>query len=101
MIVGINTKFDAGHHLPNYKGKCNHPHGHTWHLEVELFGSVDEVSGMVIDFSAVKSILNLVLEELDHKYLNDFTPNPTCENLIRIIWKNIVNIIEADYPTLP
>jgi 6-pyruvoyltetrahydropterin/6-carboxytetrahydropterin synthase len=30
--------FDAAHQLPNHGGKCRHPHGHTYKVEVALTG---------------------------------------------------------------
>jgi len=86
--------FDAAHRLPNYEGKCSRLHGHRWVLEVEVSGRVGE-DGMVVDFARLKDIVNsLVIGELDHSYLNDIVKNPTCENLLELIWGVLRNEIE-------
>jgi 6-pyruvoyltetrahydropterin/6-carboxytetrahydropterin synthase len=85
MKLGIETKFDAGHWLPNYNGKCSNQHGHTWHVKVEVEGEVDKESGMIVDFGKVKTILERTINKYDHIILNDLIQNPTCENLTKSI----------------
>ena len=80
--------FDSAHKLPNYKGKCKNLHGHTFFLEVTIRGTVDKRTGMIMDFGDMKKIVNrLVLEKLDHCYINDIIKIPTAENIIHWIWK--------------
>jgi len=82
--------FDAAHFLPNYEGKCHNLHGHTWKLEVEVSGFVTPDTGMVIDFVYLKNLVNgEVINKLDHTLLNDTLENPTCENLLDLIWKRL------------
>ena len=91
--------FDAAHRLPNYEGKCSKLHGHRWVLEVEvssdrLIQSGSE-AGMVTDFAKLKGTVNkLVIDRLDHSYLNDVIENPTCENLLGWIWAGLRDEIE-------
>lgn len=85
MKIGKEFKFDAGHHLPNYQGKCNRPHGHTWKVTVTKRGTVEESSGMVMDFNDLNDLVKPIIEELDHAYLNAIVPNPTCENIASYI----------------
>jgi len=83
LSVTKKFKFDAAHKLPNYKGKCKNLHGHGFYGEVEFFGPVNEKTGMVIDFSEIKShIAYYIIQYLDHSYLNDILENPTAENLV-------------------
>jgi len=96
MIIGIETKFDAGHHLPNYEGKCNRPHGHTWAVRVEVKGYVNAKTGMVIDFGLLKKKLNEVLDKFDHYYLNDFIKNPTCEEIVKEIYSSLVDSFDLE-----
>ncbi len=85
--------FDAAHSLPNYPGKCSNLHGHTWKLEVEFFGKVDERTGMVVDFVGLKSLVSSkVIERLDHTLLNTTIKNPTCENLLSWIWEQLSEV---------
>ena len=81
MIVSKSMTFDAAHFLPFYKGKCSNLHGHSWTIEFAVKGEVDKQTGMVIDFTDIKSFLDCVKEELDHTLLNDIIPNPTAENI--------------------
>ena len=65
-------------------------HGHTYILEVTIEGTVDEFTGMVIDFTNLKYIVNnKALERLDHTILNDTINNPTAENIIQWIYEKV------------
>ena len=50
-------------------------------------------SGMVLDFKYLKAKLNRVLEELDHKHLNQHAyfkkVNPTSENIAEYIYDSL------------
>lgn len=80
--------FEAAHHLPDYEGKCRNVHGHRWEGEVVIScAEKDLKQGMVIDFSDLKTILNiLVVEKYDHKDLNQYFENPTCETICAEIY---------------
>jgi len=92
MIIGREFHFDAAHRLPEYPGKCNRYHGHTWKLTVEVFAEIDEKTGFVMDLAELKKLVNPVLDRFDHNFLNGFQLdngeiiiNPTCEILIEVI----------------
>ena len=76
-------------------GKCNNPHGHghNYTLEVTVAGEPDPVTGMVLDLSELKRILEReVMQRMDHRHLNYEVPElagliPTCENVARVIWE--------------
>jgi 6-pyruvoyltetrahydropterin/6-carboxytetrahydropterin synthase len=85
MIVWKKFHFDAAHHLPYYLGLCHNPHGHRWFLDVGVTGEVQSGSGMIIDFSELKEIINNILEKFDHHDLNDVIPNPTAEHIIEYL----------------
>ena len=85
MIVAKSIEFDAAHFLPNYPGKCVNMHGHRFLIELGVSGQVDEVTGMVIDFTVLKMFLVQIKENLDHHLLNDVIPNPTAENICRYV----------------
>ncbi len=71
-------------------GACANPygHGHNYVLEVTLRGPVDAETGMIVDLKEVKAALEeLVLEKLDHQFLNEAVPHfrahlPTTENIV-------------------
>ena len=86
MIVTIykDFTFDAAHHLPHMADghKCKRVHGHTYHLRVALRGDVDHLSGIVVDFAVISSIVKKhVLDVLDHHDMNTVIENPTAENI--------------------
>ena len=71
MFVLKEFEFDAAHYLPEYNGKCERLHGHTYKLVVKVEGTPDK-EGMVIDFIRLKNIVKEeVLSKLDHACLND------------------------------
>jgi 6-pyruvoyltetrahydropterin/6-carboxytetrahydropterin synthase len=81
--------FDSSHFLPDYQGKCETMHGHTYKLEVVLEAGVGD-DGMVLDFHEIGNIVESeVVELLDHKILNDILPNPTAENIAVWIGKKL------------
>ena len=86
MVLG---EFSSAHNLRGYKGKCEDLHGHNWKVELIAQNNALDATGMVVDFRELKAKLNNVLEELDHKYLNDIDyfkkVNPTSENIAKYI----------------
>jgi 6-pyruvoyltetrahydropterin/6-carboxytetrahydropterin synthase len=94
MIVTKKVRFSAAHFLPLYEGKCKNLHGHTWIVEVATKGEVDEKTGMVVDFSWLKEVLQEnVVEVFDHSLINDILINPTAENIAQ----HIYNILSVRY----
>ena len=90
MLISKTFKFDSAHKLPNYPGKCSQLHGHTWKLIVSCSGEVNEKTGMTIDFLEIKRVVqDKVLSKIDHIYLNDLIENPTCENILLWIKKEL------------
>lgn len=82
ITVCRSFSFDAAHYLPHHTGKCKNLHGHTWGMEVEVSGMIDDY-GMIIDFGVIDQLVNsCVISQFDHKCLNEegFL-NPTCEVL--------------------
>jgi len=106
MLVGKEFTFDSAHFLPNYYGKCERMHGHTYKLKVTVDGKVGE-NGLVIDFVVLKRIVKkVVLDPLDHKVINDVIEIASCENITKWIWDQLVDLktliqAELDDPNLP
>lgn len=84
MSVSVTKlfEFEAAHFLPNYDGLCKHLHGHSYKLEIEIEGEVDD-SGFVLDFKNVKNIGKEFIDYLDHSLLNEkLNYIPTAENMV-------------------
>lgn len=89
MILTKEFEFDAAHNLINYNGKCERLHGHTYQLVVKLKGTRNQ-EGMIMDFTELKQIVKeQILEQFDHRYINDFIEQPTAENMAVYIWDKL------------
>ncbi len=90
MVTG---RFAAAHSLRNFKGRCEALHGHNWKVEVVVRGSRLDKAGLVMDFGEIKSLMNQVLDTLDHRYLNEVPPfdqqNPSSELIARYLYEQI------------
>uniref|UniRef100_A0A7C3SNL0 6-carboxy-5,6,7,8-tetrahydropterin synthase n=1 Tax=Dictyoglomus turgidum TaxID=513050 RepID=A0A7C3SNL0_9BACT len=82
------TDFSAAHSLKETSSlktsKCKNLHGHNYFVEITIKTS-ELVDGMVIDFKELKEII----DELDHKFLNEFIENPTVENISKYIYDKV------------
>src|SRR6266851_9405489 len=86
-LLTKRVEFSASHRYwnPNWNeeanravfGKCTSPygHGHNYVLEVTIEGSVDPDTGMIINLYELKPIINEVLMDFDHKFLNEDNPH--------------------------
>lgn len=84
-------------------GKCANPygHGHNYTLDVTITGDLDPRTGMVMNMTDLKAIVNEVLEEFDHRHLNEDMPYfktalPTTENIVRVLWGLIAARLPAE-----
>lgn len=89
----VELSFSSAHYLKNYRGKCEGLHGHNWRVRAKVVSSNLNEIGMVMDFGELKEKLKEVLEELDHKNLNELKyfqkKNPTSENIARFIFDRL------------
>ena len=96
----IITQFAAAHRLENFYGKCEALHGHNWKVEVFLAGDRLDRAGLLLDFGVVKAKAREVLEEIDHKYLNELPAfkeqNPSSENLARYLFQRLSDTLNRD-----
>ncbi|MFZ5774432.1 MAG: 6-carboxytetrahydropterin synthase QueD [Thermodesulfobacteriota bacterium] len=88
--ISARSHFSSGHHLRNYPGNCEKPHGHNWKVEVTVRATELDELGMGIDFKVVKRALNAIMDDLDHRDLNEHpafqTTNPSSENIALYIF---------------
>ncbi len=96
----IITQFAAAHRLENFNGKCEALHGHNWKVEVFLAGEQLDEAGLLVDFGVIKARTNALLEEIDHKYLNELEAfreqNPSSENLARYLFERLSTTLSRD-----
>jgi 6-pyruvoyltetrahydropterin/6-carboxytetrahydropterin synthase len=100
FVLKIVTDFAAAHSLRDYPGDCARLHGHNWQIEV-LVGSTElDKVGMVVDFRTIKDHTKIVINRLDHRYLNEVEPfdtlNPTAENIARYFFEEIGKLINTE-----
>lgn len=98
--VYIKTHFSAGHHLRDYPGNCERPHGHNWKVEVTVKATELDNIGMGVDFRVVKEAVKKVIDTLDHYDLNEHagfqTVNPSSENIAVYIFNNLQKDLSSD-----
>ncbi len=72
MKVKIAKEFtwQMSHRLPFHKGLCSNIHGHTYKLRVSLTGETDK-NGFLIDFYDLISIVQPLIDQLDHSFVVD------------------------------
>lgn len=71
FTLGIKDSFAAAHKIVGYKGKCEELHGHNFLVEVFISGEKLGDDGLLVDFKILKDCLKDVLNDLDHKYINE------------------------------
>ena len=89
----ISTQFAAAHQLRGLEGGCENLHGHNWKIEVCVQGNTLGNDGLLIDFRVIKGETKKIMDELDHKFLNELVPfkntEPSSENIARHIFESL------------
>lgn len=89
----IRTSFAAAHNLINYQGDCENLHGHNWKVEVAVIARELDKAGLGIDFKVLKREAGVVINELDHKYLNENPAfqqiSPSSEHISRYLYQRL------------
>ncbi len=85
MRITRRYAFEAGHWLPGVPEghKCKRPHGHNYEIEVSVDGKPDPVTGFIMDFWDLDTIVDPIIARVDHRMLNDVPglQNPTAEHI--------------------
>ncbi|BBD72989.1 6-pyruvoyl tetrahydrobiopterin synthase [Sulfodiicoccus acidiphilus] len=72
-------------------------HGHTYQVNVEVEGEVEESTGFVVNFEEVRRVLTETLREWDHKLI---VPARDVEKLeLRGPFRVEIKVIDAPFPT--
>lgn len=93
LELATSFTFEASHQLPRAPAhsKCRRLHGHSWKVEVQVRGPLQQETGWVVDFDDIKRACRPVYEALDHRHLNDIEglDNPTSEIIALWIWQRL------------
>lgn len=93
LLITREFSFDAAHNLPRYDGKCERLHGHNYRVRVTVKAPLDAWSGLCFDFHDIKTVVReRVVDVLDHRYLNEFLPNPSAEHLAVWCWQRLESL---------
>ncbi len=111
--LGRRYRFAASHRLHSETlsveensrvyGKCNnsHGHGHNYVLEINVSGTVDPATGMIVNLTDLDQFVEReVIEAFDHRSLNEEVPAfrnhvPTTENVCIEIYKRLQQFPKA------
>ncbi len=96
--IFVKTHFAGAHHLRNYPGNCEKPHGHNWKVEVTVRATELDSLGMGIDFTVLKKHVKEVIDTIDHCDLNEHqafaVKNPSSEHIAMYIYDNLVEKLQ-------
>lgn len=69
--IAKTFSFDAAHQLPQMPDghKCKRPHGHTYHVTVELRAAELDGYGFVKDYGELDAVKRDIDQRLDHRDL--------------------------------
>jgi 6-pyruvoyltetrahydropterin/6-carboxytetrahydropterin synthase len=117
--VEINHHVSFAHRLKNDPGACKNLHGHTWIITAQVSGRVQEITGMIVDFWALKKAIKTWLDwEYDHScVLQEWDPfipmieseggrivilgqPPTTEVLAARMMRDIQDILDKNFTDL-
>lgn len=91
MIYELSQRFffEAAHtlHREIDAASSRRIHGHTYHAEITVRGSVDWKTGMLVDLGQVRAVIETIRVRLDHQFLDEVEGlgPATLENLCRFI----------------
>ena len=94
----VEGEFSAAHLMRDYDGECARMHGHNYRVLLAVEGEELDECGMLVDFTELKREFEKILEELDHRNLNELPPfdeiNPSSENIARYIFQRTQEALE-------
>lgn len=86
-------KFDSAHRLPSVPDghPCGRIHGHSYMLEVEVSGQIDNETGWLMDYDELKRVVNPWVDGMDHQFLNDIEglKHTTAEEIAVWFWNRL------------
>lgn len=99
VTLSKSFTFEAAHWLPTFPEghKCRRLHGHSFAVELVCEGEVPPDRGYLVDYGQIKAAAGPVIDDLDHRLLNDIAglENPTAETLSRWLFERIKPKLES------
>ncbi len=97
-VVSKELVFDSAHFITDHPGKCENLHGGRYNLNVKVGGRIDPLTGFVIDYGYLKSVVKQrVINRLDHQTLNfvcaDLGWRSSTELLNIFIWEQLIDYL--------
>ena len=97
-VVSKELVFDSAHFITDHPGKCENLHGGRYNLIVKIRGQIDALTGFVIDYGYLKSVVkHRVIDKLDHQTLNYVAPDiawrSSTELLNIFIWEQLIDYL--------
>lgn len=89
MYVAKEFVWHMSHRLMAHSGLCKNIHGHTYKLRLILDGVID-LDGMVLDYYEIGSIVQPVIDLLDHAFMCEAGDGLMQEFLINNEFKHII-----------
>lgn len=86
---------ESGHMLSKHPGNCRFPHGHTRAVELIFVAESLDDNDMVMDFKAVKAMMDDFLDRFDHALCVN-TKDPMFETLRTQYGERIIPFEDAD-----
>jgi len=91
--VDIEREFSAAHNLRGYQGNCSELHGHNWAVQAIIKANDLDSIGIAVDFRKLKSELDKILNDFDHKNLSELDCfkklNPTSEVIAKVVFDRL------------
>ena len=91
--ISVETHFNASHELILHDGLKEPKHNHNWSITAIISSEKLNNIGIVMDFHAIKKMLNKITARFENKSLNDFDyfrhNNPSAENVAKYIFEQL------------
>lgn len=68
MLIAKEFVWNMSHRLMAHSGLCKNIHGHSYKLRIVFDGAIDQ-DGMVIDYYEIGTIVQPVVDLLDHAFM--------------------------------
>ena len=85
--------FEASHRLDHLSTDhpCYNLHGHSYRVVIEVAGEVNPKTGFLIDYADIKKAVLPIIDQLDHKHLNDIEDLEltSTEYICAWLWRHI------------